>query len=101
MIYVLKYVGLGPDDFLEHCYDEVISIKGRIALVQFEHNMNKLLGMGFEYVGQIENEGDLKKLFDAKDTTVAVRKEKAKVVPLGDILHDEEGVQKSWYENLA
>ncbi len=99
MLYVLKFVGNGPDNFLEHCYDEVIVVKNRIALVQFEHNAHKLMGYNFELIGNIEKEEDLSELF--KDKTVEVQAV-TKLVPLKDILEPPavEGSQKSWYENL-
>ena len=98
MLYVLKFVGNGPDDFLEHAYDETVVIKNRIALVQFEHNKNMLLGMNFEEVGMVEKEEDLKELF--RDKTVEV-KTTTQIVQLQDILPEPvEGSQKSWYENL-
>lgn len=98
MYFVLKYNGVGPDDFLENCYDEVIVVKNRIALVQFEHNKNKLLGMQFEEIGMVENEDGLKELF--KDKTVQVKHE-TKIVDLNKILAgDPESEQKSWYQNL-
>lgn len=104
MLYVLKYVGNGPGDFLEHCYDESVVVKNYVALVQFEHNKNMLLGMNFEEVGTVESEDQLKDLFKSKDTVVEVRKEvvddKPKVVPLDSILPKVEGQTKSWYENL-
>ena len=102
MLYVLKFVGNGPDNFMENCYDEVVVIKNRIALVQFEHNANMLRGMNFEFVGMVEKEEDLKELF--RDKTVEI-KTTTQIVQLQDILPDNkpetiEGSQKSWYENL-
>ena len=102
MLYVLKFVGNGPDNFIEHAYDESMVIKNRIALVQFEHNANMLMGMNFELIGTIEKEEDLPELF--KDKTVEVQTT-TKIVPLQDILQEDkpitiEGSQKSWYENL-
>lgn len=107
MLHVLKYVGNGPDDFMEHAYDETIIVKNRIALCSFEHNRDMLLGMNFESLGTIENEGDLKELFKNGDVQVATRKEKVetptnKVVPINSVLPSKvvEGSQKSWYENI-
>ena len=99
MYYVLKFVGAGPDNFLEHCYDEVIAVKNRIALVQFEHNKNRLLGQQFEEIGTVNSEEDLKSLL-GEATEVKVRTE-TKVVPLDEILSCvPEDDNKSWYENL-
>lgn len=87
MWYVLKYTGLGPDHFLEHCYDEVVTVRNQIALVQFEHNKNMLLGMQYEEIGQVENAEDVDKLL-AKDDTVElkVKREQLKTIPIEKIL---------------
>lgn len=105
MLYALKYVGNGPGDFLEYGYDEVIPVKSGIALCQFLHNKNMLLGMNFEEIGTVENEENLKELLKDKNTELATSK---KVVSLADILPGAEtkvktpieGAQKSWYENI-
>ncbi len=82
MYYVLKYNGLGPDYFLEHCYDEVISIKNRIALVKFEHNKNRLLGMQFEEIGMAENEEEaIRLLGGGKKDTVSTQVTSTPVIP--------------------
>ncbi len=104
MLYALKYVGNGTGDFLEYGYDEVITVKSGIALCQFEHNRDMLLGMNFVELGMIENEGNLKDLLKDKSTELHTYK---KVVALSDILPEVgenkasiEGAQKSWYENI-
>jgi len=103
MLYVLKYNGLFEGDFTESFYDEVVCVKNRVALVQFDHNKEQLLGRQFDLVGTIEDEGDLKNLFQSGDTQIEVRKERIeqpKKVSLDSILPKPEGEQKSWYENL-
>jgi len=110
MLYVLKYVGTGPGDFLEHAYDETIVVKNGVAVCQFEHNRDMLLGMNFESIGAVKDEdaGDLHELFKNGEIQVELRKEKveqpvpaSKMVSKDSILPGKpESEQKSWYENL-
>jgi len=108
MLYVLKYNGLFEGDFVESFYDEVVSVKNRIAVVQMDHNKEQLLGRQFDLIGQVEGGEDVKALLNGDDVEIQVRKERveqpvpaSKMVSKDSILPGKpEGVEKSWYENL-
>lgn len=110
MLYVLRYKGAFEGNFVESFYDEIVTVKNRIALVRGEHVKNCLLGMNFEDVGIIDKEENLPELFKSQETVeVKVRKEtvsnkktntveQSTTVPLDSILPKPE---KDWYDKIA
>lgn len=109
MLYVLRYVHPGPDDFLEYAsYDEgAIPVRNKIALCRFEHTKDLLANLDYKFLGTIEQETDLPKLLEEDkkiELTLGIRGEK---VPLKDVLIDKkyqridgDEQDKPWYENL-
>lgn len=66
-MFVLRFTRECPDLMMENFYDEVVTVRNGIALVVNEHVKNSLLvESGYEYVGEIKEEKELKEALENK-----------------------------------
>lgn len=109
-MYVLRYTRPCPEWMEESFYDEVVTVRNGIALVNKEHVKEALLGpdVGYEYIGEIKHERQLNALLNRKKTEeqeeeygLAIRKS---VLKIEDILPVEAPAEpeqhKPWIETL-
>jgi len=107
-MHVLRYPRECPEIMTETFYDEVVTVRNGIALVERDHVMRSLSGpYGYEYIGEIKEGKELNQLLDKVEKSKVKAELSLSVemhtIKIEDLLIEKEkpAEPKSYLDNLS